>query len=127
MAMLKFLELCQSSSWAQIMFPYQDLSNGNLPLNMASWRGFCIKCCISGRREADDPSAGHWWTLSIRWTYPQGLGFFCSRSLRWKVQCKSCSPDVGRERKAFPFTSCTSSKLPFPNLGTVSAPFFIQT
>ena len=29
--MLKFLELCQSSSWAQIMFPYQDLSTEIYP------------------------------------------------------------------------------------------------
>lgn len=41
--------------------------------------------------------------------------------LRRKGRRKSCSPDVGREGKAFPFTSCTTSKLPFPDQTWLSA------
>lgn len=104
--MLKYLELCQNSSLAQIMFWYQDLSNRNLSLNLDIW-GSSVSpdtelCCIRGQSEADEPSTNHRWTLSTRWILSTGLGLSHSRTLRQKVECcKSCSPGLGRERKAF--------------------------
>lgn len=116
--MLKFLELCQNSSWAQIMFPYQDLSNRNLPLNTASWGGFCIKCCTSGQCEADDPSAGPWWTLSIRWTYPQGLPE--AESPAWKLQSR-----CGQREKGFPMYFLYNQQAPFPRPNLIICSFRI--
>ena len=124
--MLKFPELCQNSSWAQIVFPDRGLSSGNLPLNTASWGDFCASAMSVGSVEL--------------LTHPLGVGGPCPldghSSRGWECLLKSPGAETPASElrstcqlreEGFPTTCCAPSQLRLLNLGTVSVPLFMSS